>query len=279
MARKKARNLRAGQNFRVALELLAALCNFGVQELIDDPEWKRRHLTTFPSQLRKWCESGIPDESDKIARVAGVFSLTRNDFTELTPDEFHARFRQVLPTSRFREHMRDSGETTRLASRWVERNYSLRFLKAAVDSASGGEFVSPRESSDEISAFGMMWVLYAGGAWKDPVLRNVSNEHAVRALFQALTGPEWWRVRFRSLYALQRIDRRLRDRICGEFIHLPSDVNGLIQGVVRKGTVAAYINAVATDAPPRIATRAAEVVEELQRLWEERMDRWPFPRV
>ena len=127
------------------------------------------------------------------------------------------------------------------------------------------------ESRPEVKALLLMVSIHYKAGWEIWTPRNNGNREAVKALFMALHVRQWWRTRFRVLYAMQFMDPEQIADVLADPIHadLSKETLGTIRTYVAQKTVAVFIRDVARAGLGDISRKAQEVLLEIATLWND----------
>lgn len=127
------------------------------------------------------------------------------------------------------------------------------------------------ESRPEVMALLLMVSIHNNAGWEIWTPKNKGNREAVKALFMALHVRQWWRTRFRVLYALQFMDwpqvsEELHDPIHSD---LSKETLQAIRTHVAQKKVAKFIRKIAEAGMGDISKKAQQVLVEIGILFKD----------
>ncbi len=128
-----------------------------------------------------------------------------------------------------------------------------------------------QENRPEVKALLLMVSLHYNSGWEFWTPRNAGNQAAVKALFMALHVQQWWRTRFRVLYALQFMDSQQVWEELNNPCHanLSGETLKAIRNHVPHKTVAGFIRSVTEAELGDISSKARQVLMEIATLWQD----------
>lgn len=126
-------------------------------------------------------------------------------------------------------------------------------------------------ADDALKAYLLIVSIHFGTGWEKWTLLNSDNEIAISSLFSILHY-SYWRTRFRSLYALQFVDKKILDYQ----LNLPENsglsektVDTIKQYVCNNNTVS-FIKEIAVKKMGGISSKANSVLTEIALLWDDK---------
>ena len=127
-----------------------------------------------------------------------------------------------------------------------------------------------KENREEVLAFLFMVSLHFNTGWEKWTLKNGSNSIAVAGLFQAF-HLNYWRTRFRALYALQYFNQELIYAEMEREVHsvISKKTKDIIKQYVPSKRVVSFIKSVADGDMGKISDKAKSVLMEIALLWKD----------
>lgn len=159
----------------------------------------------------------------------------------------------------------------RYAGEWKEAAYPYNMVEEygkKIKSFTGDLKLWEKENRAEVMALLLMVSLHYNSGWEKWTLKNKSNETAVTELFETF-HMNYWRTRFRALYALQFMDWGLVAAELKKPRHgiLSNETLQAILTHVAKKTVAKFIRETADAGLGDISKKARQVLTEIATIW------------
>lgn len=272
MPRVRKPALIAGRNLGVAFEVLAERYNLTIDEIVTGDDWSHpihgRGLSKTPDTVREWTRSGVPDEREKVALVAGYIGVSTEFLRNADAESFRRELEHRLDkTGTFGRRKLTAFELRAAAKVWLRQHYSIAVVKQfARDKAlaDSSKVAAPDMAS---AALVLLVSVYKGENWAEHIRINHDNEHAVEGLVAALVEPIWWRVRFRCLFGLQFVDSSMLEEVVSRYSHLTTDMMGVLRTHVRRNSVLRYLTQVGQSAESDVSASARAVLKEIRLYW------------
>ncbi len=126
------------------------------------------------------------------------------------------------------------------------------------------------EEKSEVEAFLLMASVHFNAGWEKWTIRNGGNRLAVKALIEILHS-NYWRTRFRALYALQFMNH---DQIADELAEerhrsLSKQTIQTLKSYVPNRKVTPFLREIADQDNQSIAEKASQVLAEIASLWKD----------
>lgn len=290
--RKSNWDKKAGNRLKIALDILSKNPETALLEVHNNEEWLALKLPLHPRTIERWFETGIPDEKGKIAKVAAFLKIPVDIFLYSTEIKFADSIKIAWGINR--HERRDDTSLlpscaqpnclcentvkiaqciTRVGSKWREAGmpYSLVmkygesiYLHTQVDEVFNSVY-------DEAGlALGLIVSVHYGSGWEKWTSLNFSSSLAIEALLLNFRQ-HYWRVRFRTLYALQHVDPEILKNLLKEHeCFLNEQTMIAIREHVYSKTVTRYFRHVAeTSIDPNIRKKVLLVLSEISAPWKD----------
>lgn len=165
--------------------------------------------------------------------------------------------------------------TERLASKWRTEGWAYRLVEIY------GRQLKPylsdlknwkNETRPNVMALLLLVSIYFGTGWEVWTVKNTENAEAIKGLLETLHMKDWWRTRFRALYALQFMNHDCIAEMLKEERHLKlsEQTRQVLMTHVHEKSVVKFIKSVSEADLGEISKKAKQVLVEIAALWNDK---------
>lgn len=278
MARGNGRDKVAGRNLGIAIQFFRV--EKQISALQKYPRWQNAKLPSEEKTLRDWVKNGIPKESLKVELVAQCLRIPLNLFKSKDDEQIQAILAKNngVEETQTEKALEDppigvispggNSSLSKTAREWAKA-FDYVFMETTVDAFYREISKGPTMGTyhERESAFLLLCATYKGNKWDLWTKTNVNNRVAIRGLLETFRTNHW-RVRFRALYALGKMNRHQVRKVLSELSGLSLETVFAVQDAT-DGNALSFIKKAAVCGDENIERKAKQVLSEIAEVWKD----------